>query len=87
MTIEIRRLDTSANDFSAELETLLAWESVSDKQVQTIVTDILDDVKPRGDAAVIEYSNRFDHLHVENMDQLELDQEQLEDGQSDCCIQ
>mgnify|MGYP000456969270 CR=1 FL=1 len=80
MTIEIRRLDTSENDFSAELETLLAWESVSDKQVQTIVTDILDDVKTRGDAAVIEYSNRFDHLHVENMGQLELDQEQLEDA-------
>lgn len=80
MTIEIRRLDTSANDFSSELETLLAWESVSDKQVQTIVTDILDDVKKRGDAAVIEYSNRFDHLHVENMDQLELNQEQLQEA-------
>ena len=80
MTIEIRRLDTSENDFSSELETLLAWESVSDKQVQTIVTDILDDVKTRGDAAVIEYSNRFDHLSVDSMDQLELNQEQLEDA-------
>jgi histidinol dehydrogenase len=80
MTIEIRRLDTRNNDFSSELETLLAWESVSDKKVQTIVTDILDDVKTRGDAAVIEYSNRFDHLNVESMDQLELSQKQLEDA-------
>jgi histidinol dehydrogenase len=80
MTIDIRRLDTSANDFSAELETLLAWESVSDNQVQKIVTDILTDVKLRGDAAVIEYSNRFDHLHVESMDQLELSQDQLENA-------
>jgi histidinol dehydrogenase len=80
MTIDIRRLDTSANDFSAELETLLAWESVSDNQVQKIVTDILADVKLRGDAAVIEYSNRFDHLHVESMDQLELSQDQLENA-------
>jgi histidinol dehydrogenase len=80
MTIDIRRLDTSANDFSAELETLLAWESVSDNQVQKIVTDILADVKLRGDAAVIEYSNRFDHLHVESMNQLELSQDQLEDA-------
>ncbi len=80
MTIEIRRLDTNANDFSSELETLLAWESVSDTKVQTIVTDILSDVKTRGDAAVIEYSNRFDHLQVENMDQLELNQEQLEEA-------
>ncbi len=80
MTIEIRRLDTSDNNFSSELETLLAWESVSDNQVQKIVTDILADVKARGDAAVIEYSNRFDHLHAERMDQLELTQEQLEDA-------
>jgi histidinol dehydrogenase len=80
MTIEIRRLDTSETNFDTELETLLAWESVSDHQVQQIVTDILADVKTRGDAAVVEYSNRFDHLHVENMDQLELNQEQLEDA-------
>jgi histidinol dehydrogenase len=80
MTIEIRRLDTRDNDFSSELETLLAWESVSDKKVQTIVTDILDDVKTRGDAAVIEYSNRFDHLNVDSMAQLELSQKQLEDA-------
>jgi len=80
MTIEIRRLDTSDNNFSSELETLLAWESVSDNQVQKIVTDILADVKTRGDAAVVEYSNRFDHLHAERMDQLELTQEQLEDA-------
>lgn len=80
MTIEIRRLDTSETNFDAELETLLAWESVSDHQVQQIVTDILADVKTRGDAAVVEYSNRFDHLHAENMDQLELNQEQLEDA-------
>lgn len=80
MTIEIRRLDTSDSNFDSELETLLAWESVSDHQVQQIVTDILADVKSRGDTAVIEYSNRFDHLHVESMDQLELTQDQLEDA-------
>jgi histidinol dehydrogenase len=80
VTIEIRRLDTSDSNFDSELETLLAWESVSDHQVQQIVTDILADVKSRGDTAVIEYSNRFDHLHVESMDQLELTQDQLEDA-------
>jgi len=80
MTIEIRRLDTNDNDFSSELETLLAWESVSDNQVQKIVTDILADVKTRGDDAIIEYSNRFDHLHATSMDQLELSQDQLEDA-------
>ena len=80
MTIEIRRLDTSDTNFESELKTLLAWESVSDNQVQKIVTDILADVKTRGDAAVVEYSNRFDHLHADSMDELELTQEQLSDA-------
>lgn len=80
MTIDIRRLNTSDTDFSSELNALLAWESVSDNQVQKIVTDILDDVKGRGNAALIEYSNRFDHLHVETIDQLELNQAQLDEA-------
>ena len=80
MTIDIRRLNTSDTDFSSELKTLLAWESVSDNQVQKIVTDILGDVKARGDKALIEYSNRFDHLNVETIEQLELNQAQLDDA-------
>ena len=80
MTIDIRRLNTSDTDFSSELKTLLAWESVSDNQVQKVVMDILGDVKARGDKALIEYSNRFDHLNVETIEQLELNQAQLDDA-------
>jgi len=78
MTIDIRRLNSEQADFSGQMDALLAWEAVSDHQVQTIVTDILADVKQRGDAAVVEYSNRFDHLHATSMAELELNQEQLQ---------
>jgi len=78
MTIDIRRLNSEQADFSEQMDALLAWEAVSDHQVQTIVTDILADVKQRGDAAVVEYSNRFDHLHATSMVELELNQEQLQ---------
>jgi len=80
MAIDIRTFDSAQPGFEKTLDELLAWESVSDHQVQQIVTDILADVKSRGDAAVVEYSNRFDHLHAESMDELELTQEQLEEA-------
>jgi len=80
MAIDIRTFDSAQPGFDKTLDELLAWESVSDHQVQQIVTDILADVKSRGDAAVVEYSNRFDHLHAESMDELELSQEQLDEA-------
>lgn len=78
MAIDIRRLSSDQADFAEQMDALLAWEAVSDHQVQQIVTDILADVKARGDAAVVEYSNRFDHLHATSMSELELDQQQLQ---------
>lgn len=78
MSIDIRRLSSAQSDFAEQMDALLAWEAVSDHQVQQIVTDILADVKARGDDAVVEYSNRFDHLHATSMAELELTQEQLQ---------
>ncbi|WP_419812653.1 histidinol dehydrogenase [Bacterioplanoides sp.] len=78
MSIDIRRLSSAQSDFAEQMDALLAWEAVSDHQVQQIVTDILADVKARGDDAVVEYSNRFDHLHATTMAELELTQEQLQ---------
>ena len=77
MSFEIQKLSTQEENFSASLDKLLAWESVSDHQVQQTVLDILHQVKNRGDEAVIEYSNRFDHLQVNDIAQLEISQAQL----------
>jgi histidinol dehydrogenase len=78
MTISIRRFRSDQADFAAQMDALLSWESVSDKGVQQIVTDIVNDVRARGDDALIEYTNRFDRMTVDSMAQLELSQEQLQ---------
>ena len=57
---ETRRLDSSAPGFEAELDKLLAFESAQDEGVERATTDILAAVRARGDAALIEYTARFD---------------------------
>ncbi|WP_299591237.1 histidinol dehydrogenase [uncultured Microbulbifer sp.] len=62
----IRRLDAGSPEFSADLDRLLAWESVADQKVEGAVADILQQVRSRGDAAVIEFTNRFDRRNLES---------------------
>jgi len=80
MTISIRRFSSIQDDFASQMDTLLAWEAVSDAGVQQAVTDIVNNVRSRGDAAVIEYTNKFDRMSVESMAQLELNQQQLQEA-------
>ena len=56
----ITRLSTTDADFDRRLDDLLAWESVSDEGVQATVTGIIRDLRERGDAALLEYTRRFD---------------------------
>ncbi|MGK5027035.1 histidinol dehydrogenase [Janthinobacterium sp. RB2R34] len=62
MPIQIRKLDSSQDGFQQSLDTLLAFEAGTDDAIETSVTKILADVKTRGDAAVLEYTNRFDRI-------------------------
>ncbi|MGB0502848.1 MAG: histidinol dehydrogenase [Thalassolituus sp.] len=62
------------------MDELLAWDSVSDASVQETVTNIVNDVRARGDDALIEYTNRFDRMSVSSMIDLELTQKQLQDA-------
>lgn len=73
----IRRLDAQNANFTAELDALLAWESVNDTKVQDIVIDILAQVKEHGDRAVLFYTQRLDSVGVETMAQLSQSPEQL----------
>lgn len=74
----IRRLNTSAASFDKQFGELLAWEAVSDTAVQTAVENILSDVRTRGDAALLEYSQRFDRLKIDNPAALELPKARLQ---------
>ncbi len=75
--LEIKRLSSSAESFWKELDDLLAWESVSDEQVSNTVKDVLHNVKKRGDAAVVEYTNRFDRMSAASMAELEISQDRM----------
>jgi len=76
--LDIKRLNASSRDFWSQLEALLAWDSVSDEAVTTTVREIIEAVKQRGDAAVVEYTNRFDRMQVASMADLILDESRLE---------
>ncbi|MBL4833057.1 MAG: histidinol dehydrogenase [Pseudomonas sp.] len=76
--LKIARLDASQADFSQHLDALLAWEGVSDKGVNQRVEEIIAAVRERGDAALIEYTARFDGLDVACMADLTLDRARLE---------
>lgn len=73
----MRRLRSSDADFSSELTRLLAWESVSNSDVTAVVSGVLDDVKSRGDKALLEYTERFDRMAVADVAALEISSQQL----------
>jgi histidinol dehydrogenase len=73
-----RRLASTQPDFESRLRALLAFESAQDPQVEAAVADILADVKRRGDAAVLDYTRRFDRLESASMRSLEVSPERLQ---------
>ena len=79
--ITLNRLNTSEPDFEDRLAKLLQRDMIVSDDATTIVSEILQQVKTRGDAAVLEYTNQFD-FRAESMDDLlvspELMQEALE---------
>ena len=71
------RLSTASSDFEAQFAKRLHWSAETDHAIEQRVADILADVQARGDAAVLEYTARFDGLHSATMDELELTQAEL----------
>ena len=62
MSLLIRKLDSTQDGFRQKLDALLAFEASTDDAIEAAVTTILHDVKQRGDAAVLEYTNKFDRI-------------------------
>lgn len=76
--LKIARLNANQSDFAQHLDALLAWEGVSDKAVNDRVEEIIAAVRSSGDAALVEYTERFDGLSVAGMADLTLDRARLE---------
>ena len=68
------RLATTQPDFEAAFARRLHWSADTDAAIEQRVADILADVQSRGDAAVLEYTARFDGLPADSMQALELTQ-------------
>ena len=74
----IRRLDAREPEFLSTLDALLAFEAEADGRIDAAVTEILQAVRTTGDAAVVEYTRRFDGLDVQSMVALELPKSELQ---------
>ena len=70
--LNIARLSTAQPDFDARLEHLLAWDNVSNPELVGRVQEIIQQVRQRGDAALVEYTNQFDRRSVAGLDELRL---------------
>ena len=71
------RLSTASNNFETDFKARLHWSAETDAGIEQRVADILRDVQQRGDAAVLDYTARFDGLQTTAMTELELTQTEL----------
>jgi histidinol dehydrogenase len=77
-TTAMRRLDSAQLDFNAQLRTLLAFEAGEDAAIDAAAAAILADVKARGDAAVLDYTQRFDRVQASSVGALELSRDEMQ---------
>jgi histidinol dehydrogenase len=71
------RLKTTDTDFEAAFQKRLHWSADADAAIESRVAEILADVQQRGDLAVLEYTQRFDGVSAQSMQQLVLTQAEL----------
>lgn len=76
--VQVKKLNSVDPNFDQSLQQLLAFESAMDESIETTVTQILADIKNRGNEALIEYTNRFDLVNVNTIAELELSTPRLQ---------
>ena len=77
MSSDLRRFDSREPEFLSQLAALLAFDADTDDKIEQAVAEIISAVRSLGDAAVLEFTRRFDRLDVATMAQLELPREEL----------
>ncbi len=75
--LAVRRLDTAAPGFDGELAALIAFESNQDPAIDATVAQIVAHVRARGDAALLDYTHRFDRLDATSVAALEITAAQM----------
>ncbi len=77
---EIRELDSCRPNFRQDLQKLLDFQEDANTNVNRVVEEILADVRQRGDAALMEYTARFDRMQAASMEELQVSQSRLQDA-------
>jgi len=77
MSLALRQLSTASADFEAEFARVLHWSEETDQAIEARVSDILADVRTRGDAAVLELTRRFDGVAAASVADLEIPRAEL----------
>ncbi len=76
----MRRLNTQDSNFAQELAKLLSLSEEDLSSIETVVTGILQEVKTRGDSAVLELTNQFDRINASSVQELELTHAKLQEA-------
>ncbi len=84
--MKINRLDSRDSKFQADLDKILAWESVSDDAVFNTVNEILLAVKNDGDLALLDYSRRLDGHEANTGADLELPSSRLQQAYEEISV-
>ena len=74
----ITKLSSRQSDFESKLSTLLAWESLSNKQVADTVDEIISSVRTDGDKSLIGYSVKFDNVNADSLADLTISRTDIE---------
>ena len=75
--VRIRRLATTASDFDSQLQRVLHWSAQIDRAIDDTVAGIVDDVRARGDAALLQHTARLDGVQAASVAELEIPRDDL----------
>ncbi len=81
--IEIQHLTTKSHHFWSQLESLLVWDTMSNDTIAQTVRDILQNVRSRGDTALLDYTRQFDRRNIKKPEELIIPKERLQQALKD----
>jgi histidinol dehydrogenase len=70
--MRVRVLSTRDAGFDAAFAQLVAIDTAGDRRIDAAAAAIVDDVRRRGDAALLDYTNRFDRMNATSVAALEI---------------
>ena len=73
----INKFSTLDNDFDSELDSLIAWDSSIDEEINNSVKKIINDVRRNGDSSVLDYTKQFDSIMAKSISELTMPKERL----------